>query len=941
MTLDRFLPAPQISIGLVGGAIFWSCSAILAPEASAACVQSGSNVECAGVDIDGFRSPQTLTINIRPGAFVQNVISNDVIGICPLSLPAIESGAFSTVLNEGAISTGGVCGFGIVVARGASVVNLGSIRTADLVAHGIIAAENASVRNGGSISTIHQGSPGILGDRGVRVVTDIGSLITTAGGGSTGIEVGALSTITHNGAITVTGDAASGLHAGGESAIINNGSISTSANNSIGVRVDGGRLVNNGHVRSVLEGAGFALTPTVGVSIVGIDANFANSPTGNVTATHIGVRLSGTQGSGLINDGRIEVSPAVLYDGTISANGAAVLIAGGAGVAMSNSGAIVARGGLPALRSLAPRVDLQNSGSIVGDIILSGGSDSITSEDGSSIDGTIDFGAGEDTLIVRGGGSLGRPLMNLEYLSKSGANALRFTRDVSIAQQVNVFGGGGISIDRGVRVATPLTDNIGTIHGLGTLDGALDNSGTVAPGSETEKGILTVSGAFRQFQNGRLLIRISPDGTSDKLLLGGPATLAGSLLVAYDLAAGGGFEDGQRFDVVSPLGSSLAATGELTLRAPQLTFLTASLVRTANGGFAVEIDRRAYESAAATQNQAAAGRMLDRARGSGGPELAPTFAQLESGTLADATTILAGFAPESPGGVQNLNLMALERFSKSLRTRAAAGAPAGRYAWARGFAAGGRSRDVASKTDYALRGGAAGLEMPVGGLSVGIAAARIDGDFSRDTDLADFDASVLGITARRTWDDFTLDAAVAYGTGSPRMQRPRSNGAAMGTVVTDGNVDLWSISMEGDFSKAMGPVVVVPHLGAVYHRARLGALQEPHPLGLRTDTATAESLRGRAGVAVSVSAGRVRPYGDLSMSVELLERQPQIGAAISGVSGSDFVLTGDARRQIAVEAEAGLAVALSSSVEAHVAGEFTANDLLAGRTLSAGLTFRW
>jgi hypothetical protein len=85
----------------------------------------------------------------------------------------------------------------------------------------------------------------------------------------------------------------------------------------------------------------------------------------------------------------------------------------------------------------------------------------------------------------------------------------------------------------------------------------------------------------------------------------------------------------------------------------------------------------------------------------------------------------------------------------------------------------------------------------------------------------------------------------------------------------------------------------------------------------------------------------VRPYGDLSVSYEFLERQPRIGASLIGAAGTTFDLYGEARRRVAVDAEAGLSVVITKGLEAYVAGGMTANDLLAGRRLSAGLTYRW
>jgi outer membrane autotransporter protein len=331
--------------------------------------------------------------------------------------------------------------------------------------------------------------------------------------------------------------------------------------------------------------------------------------------------------------------------------------------------------------------------------------------------------------------------------------------------------------------------------------------------------------------------------------------------------------------------------------------------------------------------------MLDGSRAA--PALRPTVAQLEASSAEAATQTLAGLAAEAPGGVQNLNLMALDRFTEMLRTSAPAGLRSGRFAWARGFASSGRSRAAVSAADYDLHGAAAGAETAFGRARLGVAAARIDGDFSRDTDRAAFDASIFALTARYAVAEVDFDAAIAYGAGSPDLRRVRAGNGAAETLATDARTDLWSVSVGASLAAALGPVALTPHTGLVYHRATLKAFDEHRTLAVRTSDSTADSLRGRIGASVSASVGRVRPYGDLSVSVEILDKQPRIAASLIGAPDSGFDLFGEARRRVAVDAEAGLSVVLSEGLEAYVAGGMTANDLLAGRRLSAGLTYRW
>lgn len=941
MTKRTPLSSPPLTCAVLSGALICVGAALVASPAKAACVQSGATVDCIGNDFNGFLTSQSVTLRVHSGAFINNVITNDRIGNCPLSFPALQVGESSSVLNEAIIGTAGVCGFGIVADRGSSITNRGTIRTSDLVSYAIIAEDNGIVRNAGSITTDLAGSSGILGGSGMRIFTDLGSSILTAGQGSNGIEVGANSFITHAGLISVGGQAAFGIDAGVGSSVLNTGSIEISANNSIGIRVAGGSVTNQGSVRSILSGPALALTPTVGVSVAGPSAIFTNAPTGTVTATHIGVRIGGVEHTSLANSGVIDTSPAIQVDGTTSSNGGAVVLTGTAVAEISNSGMIRGRDGLPAVRSLGPAVTLRNTGTIIGDVLLAGGADTVFLTGAGTIEGAVDFGAGNDTVVVQRGGRLDITMSSLETFSKSGPSTLLLARDLVASDQIAIVEG-TLEIARGVQATSRLTDNAAALRGSGTLVGALDNGGTLAPGNQVEKGTLTVFGAFRQFANGTLAVRLSPQGTSDKLVVGGPATYGGTLALTYDMTPGSpSFHDGQRIEVVAPAASTLASTGQFMLAAPQLTFLHAQLVTSSNGSLAVEFDRLSYSVAAVSRSQESVAKMLDRLQTLRPTALAATYERIEASSREEATAILGAFAPEAPAAVQDLGLMALERFDESLRGRSPLRTGRGNMVWTRGFTSSGHSRAAELRGRYEQTGIAGGIETSFGNAQLGVAAARIGSDFARNADALKFDTSLFALTARYDWENVILDGSVGYGSGSPDVRRTRALDGSAEALSSQAETDFWTFSAQATYRTTIGPFSLAPHLGAAHHRVRLSELNEGRPLGVQTEIAQRKSLRAKAGVHAAASVGRVRPFGDLSISTELLHSRTEISASLIDVPDSAFTLYGEARRRVAIESEAGLAVAISDSLEAYIAGALTANDVLAGRRLSAGLTFSW
>lgn len=936
MTNQESCLRPLVPAALTVAALSLGYVLLSPSEANAACAQSENNVDCTGVDGDGFISAQSLNVRIDPYALVGNIVSRNVTGRCPLSLPAISVGAASNVFNEGTISTFGVCGFGIVAENGSTVINTGAILTHDLIAYGILTGDNVTVRTSGRISTDYQGSGGIFGGAGMRVTVETGGTINTNGIGANGIEVGTNSFVINDGAIVARADASVGVSGAAGTMLINNGNVETSANNSVGVQIVNGSLTNTGRIRSSLSGPALALTPTIGVSVIGKEAYFTNAASGIVEATHIGVRLEESRTAAVANAGRIEASPASNIDGTLRLNGAAIFVAGPSPAEIANTGIITGRDGLPALQSMGAQVTLDNGGTITGDVLLAGGNDVVTYRAGSIINGVVDFGTGDDLIIFQGDGTFAAPVLNAEILTKSGSGSLVLARDLMIRDQVNIFAGGGLVINPGVRLTSVATGNTGLLRGAGTINGLVTNSGTIAPGTQNAKGALTISGAFQQFANGTLAIRISPDGSSDRLVVGGTANLAGTLALIYE---GTAFRDGQRFDVMAPLSGSLSRTGQFTLAAPELAFVKAELVTGASGGVAVEIDRLSYSVAGVTPSQQSVGRLFDRLQASPPAALSTTLERLEFSTPDAATTLLADFTAEAPGGVQNLGLLTLERLAQGLERRAPVKDSRGHIAWAHGFSSASRSRGAASAADFDVHGLIAGLDMAFGQTWFGIAAARANGDFGRGTTTATLDASLLALTAGTTLGDIGVVASIAYGRGSPEMRRMLSG--APHEIASEAHSDLWTVSLEGSYEKALGPVILSPHAGAAYHRVGLSAIDEGRTLAVLTTPDALNALRARLGAGLSAAIGRVRPYGDVSLSVEFLQRMPRISASLIGVPNGGFELYGDARRRFAVDAEAGLAVTITPGLEGYVAGRMTANDLLAGRTLSAGLTYRW
>ena len=63
-------------------------------------------------------------------------------------------------------------------------------------------------------------------------------------------------------------------------------------------------------------------------------------------------------------------------------------------------------------------------------------------------------------------------------------------------------------------------------------------------------------------------------------------------------------------------------------------------------------------------------------------------------------------------------------------------------------------------------------------------------------------------------------------------------------------------------------------------------------------------------------------------------------ARLIGVAGSDFMLTGARPKAVDFGVDGGLTVDLAPGLSAHAGAQFT-SDLVTGRTINAGVAYRW
>jgi outer membrane autotransporter protein len=155
---------------------------------------------------------------------------------------------------------------------------------------------------------------------------------------------------------------------------------------------------------------------------------------------------------------------------------------------------------------------------------------------------------------------------------------------------------------------------------------------------------VNLSGNYVQGENTSLYVRVNPDGTNDRLVVDGDATIEENTLL--QLAPSGQLVDDQTYEF-------LTTTGTLTGLFEELNFpddtgvLRFSQVATANS-LAVEFSRFSYTSAAATSNQTATAIHLDEILAAGATgDMEAVLASLDTLSGAELQAALDALHPEA------------------------------------------------------------------------------------------------------------------------------------------------------------------------------------------------------------------------------------------------------------------------------------------------------
>jgi outer membrane autotransporter protein len=386
-----------------------------------------------------------IGIQLSSTANVTNLAGGQISGTVGGGL---ELDGSATVINSGLISGRA---FGIDVVGTATVTNNAGARIQNLIASGGgLALEGGTVNNSGIIS----GFQGVVSNDLALVVVNSGQI---EGGGS-GIVAGADLTVTNNSRATISSVAGNAIQSAGAVTLANTGLIQATGAGGIGIQ---GATIN------LTSNSGTIKADSTAVSASGNDTSTLTAVTVNnsgfITSVH-DIAVSSSVGSATVNNsGTISASSAGVFalggvtvtnSGHItSTNGAA--IASDAGATVNNSGivtgvkAIVAQGAATITNS---GTIASTSGATGTAIQLSHAADTLNIKNGSIIIGKIDMGGGADVINVDAPPSI---LKGVSVLARSAAGVVDALRQQLVnftSNDINIVGGGTLSVQPTVTV---------------------------------------------------------------------------------------------------------------------------------------------------------------------------------------------------------------------------------------------------------------------------------------------------------------------------------------------------------------------------------------------------------------------------------------------------------------------------------------------------------
>ncbi|TPK70886.1 autotransporter outer membrane beta-barrel domain-containing protein [Mesorhizobium sp. B2-4-15] len=577
--------------------------------------------------------------------------------------------------------------------------------------------------------------------------------------------------------------------------------------------------------------------------------------------------------------------------------------------------------------------------------------------------GTVDTGSG--TLTTGGMNNdtvFSGNLTGTGDLTKTGTGTFELSGTSSFSGNTKAQAGtllvSGSLANSAVAVA-----NGATLGGGGTI-GALDVSGTVAPGNNAI-GTLTVNGTAKFEAGSTYAMELNSAVVSDLIDVHGAATIASGAGLTVTNIGLGGLVAGTRYTVLE----ASSVTGTFTLADPQLSnFVSLTTGSNATQAYVDVTQSKSFGSAGLTPNQIATGEGLDSAAGS--PLVSAMLALPSDAAAQAAYDQLSGEVHASAKGmlVQDSHFL---QDAVTARLRGAFGdsgktaslpvmaygqdgvqpvaADTDRFAvWSQGFGSwGGTDSDGnAAAFDRSTGGLLVGADGLAGNWRVGVVGGYSHTSFDADDrhSSGDSDNYHLGLYGGTNW------GAIAFRTGAAytwhRISTSRSVAFQGFTDSLSADYDAGTAQAFGElaYKTDAGPFAFEPFANLAYVNLHTDGFSESGGAaalssGSSTTDATFTTLGFRASTDVTIGGVAATARGMFGWRHALGEATPVSTVAFAG--GDDFTIAGVpiARDAMLVEAGFDVQLARNATLGLSYAGQFGPDAFDNGFKANLGIKF--
>ncbi|HET6552353.1 MAG TPA: autotransporter-associated beta strand repeat-containing protein [Dyella sp.] len=680
--------------------------------------------------------------------------------------------------------------------------------------------------------------------------------------------------------------------------------------------VDNGVLAFNRsdavHFDGAISGTGTLLQQGSGTTIL----TNANSYSGGTTIASGTLQLGdgGTSGSISGNvDNRSALafnrSDVVTFDGTVSGNG--VLMQNGSGTLVLAGGNTYTGG------------TVVNAGTLQGDAhslqgnITDNASLVFAQDVDASFAGSL---TGHGTLIKVGAGTL---LFNGNNAFAGNTVVQAGTLAVGDESHPAAFLGGDVVVNAG-----------GTLRGHGTIGGDVVNNGTLWPGGSV--GTLTIQGNYTQNANSTWVIDALPDGTADRLSVGGKATIFGGSVVT--LTPTGTWAPRTDYTILTAAGG---VSGEFAGASSSLAFLNPVLSYSANAvQLSLQRNDIRFDAVAQTPNQTAVAMAanplgFDNAVYSALVTLDATaarraFDRLSGEIHASTRTAIIDddrYVREAIGQ----HLLGMDNRANGLD----AGSDNGVTAWSAVWGHWGNHDHDGNAADMAANGSGllVGADLPIDGASrlgaaigSGQGTARI-ATLDSSSHNTNTHAGVYGATQAGA---FQLQGGVIYGWQKVDTNRTTPLGASSGTAGSSYDANTSQAYVDGGYAFTRGGTTLMPFVNLVYEHLRTDAIRE-HGSVAALDVAAQDSTLGigtlgvrgsfalddKGGLHAHASLGWQHAWGDTAATESM--------RFVAGGAAFDIAGLPVARNATAISGGLSFLIAPGVSVDATYSGQFASH----------------